>query len=232
MPPEIPNDILNRLAEFDSCSIADAIETFSVRLRNEGFNDPTIRCFFPQFVPMVGYAFTFKVRSSEPPMKPDFYLDRMPLAHLVASNLPKVIVVEDIDTKPGRGALVGKTQAAILKALGCRGIITNGAIRGVRQFQRLRMPAFARNLSVSHAYVHLIEIGTPVNIAGVRINPGDLIHGDANGLVNIPLHLATRIPEVAEKLKDRELEITRFCKSDEFSMAGLVNIVQNGRFHR
>ena len=94
------------------------------------------------------------------------------------------------------------------------------------------MPAFARNLSVSHAYVHLIETSTPVNIAGVRINPGDLIHGDANGIVNIPIELATRIPEVAEKLKNREQEITRFCKSDEFSMAELVNVVQNGRLQR
>lgn len=232
MPPEISTDILNRLAEFDSCSIADAIETFAVRLRNEGFNDPTLRCFFPQFAPMLGLAFTFKVRSSEPPMKPDFYLDRMPWANLDASPLPKVIVIQDVDAKPGRGALVGKTQAPILKALGCCGVITNGAIRGVQQFQRLRISAFARNLSVSHAYVHLIEAGTPVDIAGVHINPGDLIHGDANGIVNIPLELATRIPDVAEKLLARELEVSRFCQSDEFSLAELEKIVQTGRFHQ
>jgi 4-hydroxy-4-methyl-2-oxoglutarate aldolase len=231
MPPEISKDILNRLAEFDSCSIADAIETFSVRLRNEGFNDPTIRCFFPQFGPIVGFAFTFKVRSSAPPMKPDFYLDRMPLAHMVASNVPKVIVIEDMDSKPGRGALVGKTQAQILKALGCRGVITNGAIRGVKEFQKLRMPAFARNLSVSHAYVHLVATETPVAIAGVHINPGDLIHGDANGIVNVPLELAARLPEAAEKLKARELEVARFCQSDEFSLSELGKIVQNGRPH-
>jgi 4-hydroxy-4-methyl-2-oxoglutarate aldolase len=232
MPPEITKDILTRLAEFDSCSIADAIETSAVRLRNEGFNDPTIRCFFPQFAPMIGFAFTFKVRSSEPPMKPDFYLDRIPLAHLVASNVPKVIVIEDMDSKPGRGALVGKTQVRILKALGCAGVITNGAIRGVKQFQKLRMPAFARNLSVSHAYVHLVATETPVNIAGVHINPGDLIHGDANGIVNVPLELASRIPEVAEKLRAREVEVDRFCESEGFSLAELGKVVQNGRFHR
>jgi 4-hydroxy-4-methyl-2-oxoglutarate aldolase len=229
MPPEISKDILNRLAEFDSCSIADAIETFEVRLRNEGFNDPTIRCFFPQFAPMIGYAFTFRVKSSDPPMKPDFYLNRMTWTHLEASSVPKVIVIEDIGTKPGRGALVGKTQATILKALGSVGVITNGAIRGVRQFQRLRMPAFASNLSVSHAYVHLVDIGTPVSIAGVHINPGDLIHGDANGIVNIPLELVAHIPEVAEKLKAREQEVTRFCGSDAFSLSELSKIVENGR---
>ena len=116
--------------------------------------------------------------------------------------------------------------------MGSVGVITNGAIRGVRQFQRLRMPAFARNLSVSHAYVHVVDVGTPVNIAGVHINPGDLIHGDANGIVNIPLELVAHIPEVAEKLKAREQEVTRFCASDDFSLSGLGKIVENGRLHR
>jgi 4-hydroxy-4-methyl-2-oxoglutarate aldolase len=119
-----------------------------------------------------------------------------------------------------------------LKALGCRGVITNGAIRGVKQFQRLRMPAFASNLSVSHAYVHVIDTGTPVNIAGVHINPGDLIHGDANGIVNVPLDLAARIPEVAEKLRAREQEVSRFCASDDFSLSELNKIVENGRLQR
>jgi 4-hydroxy-4-methyl-2-oxoglutarate aldolase len=229
MPPEISQDTLFRLAEFDSCSIADAIETFSVRLRNEGFNDPTIRCFFPPFAPMVGFAYTFKVRSSDPPMNPDFYLDRTTWAHLVDSTVPKVVVIEDLDTKPGRGALVGKTHAAILKALNCKGVITNGAIRGVQQFQKLQLPAFARNLSVSNAYVHLVETGTPVNIAGVHINPGDLIHGDANGIVNIPLGLADNLPAVAEKLRSREQEITRLCFSSDFSLAELEKPVKNRR---
>jgi 4-hydroxy-4-methyl-2-oxoglutarate aldolase len=230
MPPEISQDTLFKLAELDSCSIADAIETFSVRLRNEGFNDPSIRCFFPAFAPMVGFAYTFKVRSSDPPMNPDFYLDRTPWSHLDNSTVPKVVLVEDLDAKPGRGALVGKTHATILKALGCRGVITNGAIRGIKQFQRLRLPAFARNFSVSHAYVHLIEAGTPVNIAGIHVNPGDLIHGDANGIVNVPLDLADKIPAVAERLKAREQEITRFCLSEGFSVPELTKIVENGRF--
>jgi 4-hydroxy-4-methyl-2-oxoglutarate aldolase len=230
MPPEISQDTLFRLAELDSCSIADAIETFAIRLRNEGFNDPTLRCFFPAFAPMVGFAHTFKVRSSDPPMDPDFYLDRTTWGHLDNSPVPKVVVIEDLDAKPGRGALVGKTHAAILKALGCKGVITNGGIRGVKQFQKLRLPAFARNLTVSHAYVHVIETETPVNIAGVHINPGDLIHGDANGIVNIPLDLADKIPAVAERLMAREQEIIRFCLSREFSVSGLTKTVENGRF--
>ncbi len=231
MSPEIPLDILIRLSEFDSCTVADAIETFSVRLPNEGFNDSTIRCFFPQFAPMVGFAYTFKVKSSVPPMKADFYLDRMTWAHIEESTTPKIVVVQDIDSKPGRGALIGKTQGPILKALGCRGVITNGAIRGVNHFEKLGLPAFACGFSVSHGYVHLVEAGTPVNIAGVRINPGDLIHGDVNGIVNVPLSLATKIPEIAEKLRAREKELARFCQSEEFSMAKLAHLVEEKRFN-
>jgi 4-hydroxy-4-methyl-2-oxoglutarate aldolase len=229
MPREIPQSVLYQLAEFDSCTIADAIETFSVRLRNEGFNDPTIRCFFPSFPPMVGFARTFKVKTSDPPMDPNFYLDRTTWSRLDESPFPKVVVIEDVDAKPGRGALVGKTHASILEAFGCKGVITNGAIRGVKQFEKLRMPAFASSLSVSHAYGHVIESGIPVSIAGVRINPGDLIHGDANGIVNIPLELAERIPEVAQKLRIREQDIALFCLSSEFSADALQELVKNGK---
>jgi 4-hydroxy-4-methyl-2-oxoglutarate aldolase len=229
MAREIPQTVLHQLAEFDSCTIADAIETFSVRLRNEGFNDPTIRCFFPSLPPMVGFARTFKVKTSEPPMDPKFYLNRATWNSLDQSPLPKVIVIEDVDAKPGRGALVGKTHASILEAFGCKGVITNGAIRGVKQFEKLRMPAFASSVSVSHAYGHLIESGTPVNIAGVHINPGDLIHGDANGIVNVPLELAEKIPDIAQKLRIREQNIALFCLSSEFSPAALQKLVDDPR---
>ena len=230
MSNELPQAILQELAALDSCGIADAIETFSTRLRNEGFNDPTIHWSIPNARRMLGYAVTFKIRSGDPPMKPDYYLDRTNWwTVLDHSDVPKIVVIEDVDAKPGRGALVGRMHVTILKALGCQGVVTNGAIRGVHQFERLMMPAFARNVSVSHAYVHVIETGAPVSIAGIRIKSGDLIHGDANGLVNIPIPLADQIPATVQKLRSREEKIQEFCLSDSFTMAKLQELIRNTR---
>ena len=230
MRKEVSPQTLQALAALDSCGVADAIETFSLRLRNEGFSDPTIRWVFPHARPMLGYAFTFKIRSGDPPIRPGYYLDRTTWwTALEDSDDPKIVVIEDVDSKPGRGALVGRMHVTILKALGCCGVVTNGAIRGIQQFEKLMMPAFARNVSVSHAYVHIIETGVQVSIAGIRINPGDLIHGDANGLVNIPVGLADRIPETVQKIRRREELIQRFCLSDGFTLAKLLEIVRDTR---
>lgn len=223
----IAPEVLARLASFGSCTIADAIETFNVRLRNEGFNDPSIRSFTPEFPPVVGYAATLRVRSAEPPMKAAHYLKRTEWwYHLQEEPAPKVVVIEDLDPQPGRGALAGEVHAAVLKATGCVAIITNGAIRGLPMFRDLKIAVFARNLSVSHAYGRVVGVETKVNLAGVAISPGDLIHADLHGLVNIPSGLAAHLPEAAARVDAQKKRIEEFCASADFSNDGLREIVR------
>jgi 4-hydroxy-4-methyl-2-oxoglutarate aldolase len=226
MPTTVSPEILARLAAFGSSSIADAIETFHVRLRNEGFNDPSIRSFTPEFPPIVGYAATLRVRSAEPPMKAAHYLKRTEWwYHLQEEPAPKVVVIEDLDPQPGRGALAGGMHAAVLGAMGCVAIITNGAIRGLPTFRERKIAVFARNLSVSHAYGRVVGAEVKVNLAGVEISPGDLIHADLHGLVNVPLGLAARLPEVAARVDAQKKRIIDFCASADFSTDGLREIV-------
>ena len=67
---------LESLRRLDGCTLANAIETFNVRLRNEGFTDGRLRCFFPRLPPIVGYAATVKIRGSAPPTAGGFYHQR------------------------------------------------------------------------------------------------------------------------------------------------------------
>ena len=226
MPTTVSREILDRLASIGSCNIADAIETFNVRLRNEGFNDPSIRSFTPEFPPVIGYAATLRVRSSELPMKAVPYLRRTEWwYHLQEEPVPKVVIIEDLDPHPGRGALAGEVHAGVLKAMGCVAIITNGAIRGLPMFQNLKIAVFARNLSVSHAYGRVVGVGVKVNLAGIEISPGDLIHADLHGVVNIPLSLAAHLPEAAARVDAQKKRIEAFCASPEFSTDGLREVV-------
>lgn len=227
MATTISSEILARLAQFGSCNIADAIETFNVRLRNEGFNDPSVRSFTPDFPPVIGYATTLRVRSSELPMKAVPYLQRTEWwYHLQEEPAPKVVVIEDLDAQPGRGALAGEVHAAVLKATGCVAIITNGAIRGLPMFRDLKIAVFARNLSVSHAYGRVVGIGVRVNLAGIEISPGDLLHADLHGVVNVPLGLANQLPEAAARVEAQKKQIEAFCASPEFSTDGLRELVR------
>jgi regulator of RNase E activity RraA len=214
---------LDALREFDTCTVSNAIERLNTRLRNEGFISGAVRCRFPELPPMVGYAVTGRVRTVSPPMTQRCYYDRMDWWNYVASlPKPRVIVVEDADPKPGSGAFIGEIHAAIGIALDCAGCVTNGAVRDLPAAKGLGFQLFSGKLSVSHSYAHIIDFSEPVEIGGLKIHSGDLLHGDRHGVLNIPLEIATQIPGEAAKVLAEEREFTEFCRSPEFSLEELA----------
>ncbi len=213
---------LEGLRAIDTCTVSNAIERLEARLRNEGFVSGGVRCRFPELPPMVGFAATGRIRTVSPPMTQRCYYDRMDWWHYVASlPKPSVIVVQDADAKPGLGAFVGEIHAAIAGALECAGCVTNGAVRDLPALKAMGFQLFAGSLSVSHAYAHIIDFGEPVEIGGLKIRSGDLLHGDRHGVLNIPLEVAARIPAMASKIHAEERELIDFCRGPEFSLEEL-----------
>jgi 4-hydroxy-4-methyl-2-oxoglutarate aldolase len=212
-------DILRRL---DACTLANAIETFHTRLRNEGFADSSIHCRFPAFPPMLGCAATVKIRGSAPPTAESNYPDRTDWWDYVLSlPAPRVVVVQDVATKVGLGSLLGAVHVNILNALGCTGAVTNGAVRDLPAAEKLGFQLFAGSVSVSHTYVHIVEFGTPVEIGGLKIRSGDLIHGDLHGVQTIPPDIAAKIPLAAAEIIARDQELITLCQSKDFSLEKL-----------
>ena len=193
-----------------------------MRLRNEGFACGPTKSLFPAMGSMVGYAATGRIRTATPPMTHRCYFDRMDWWTYVASlPEPKVLVLQDADPKPGVGAFVGEIHANIGKALNCVGCVTNGAVRDIPAIEEMGFHLFAASLSVSHSYAHIIEFGEPVEIDGMKISSGDLIHGDRHGLLTIPASIANQIPDEASKILDEERQLIEYCQSREFSLDGL-----------
>jgi 4-hydroxy-4-methyl-2-oxoglutarate aldolase len=212
----------SQLQELDSCSVANAIETFDVRLRNVGFTDSSVRCVFEDFPPMVGHAATVRIRTSDPPMEGDNYLYRLDwLDHLLSVPSPRVLVVQDLDRHPGLGSFIGDVHANILMALGCLGMVTNGAVRNVPEVRALRFQMYAGNLAVSHAFAHVFEVGTPVEVGHMQVRPGDLLHGDRHGVQTIPLEIAPQVPALARKMIAEERGIIDLCHSSDFTLEKL-----------
>jgi 4-hydroxy-4-methyl-2-oxoglutarate aldolase len=213
---------LEKLRQLDSCTVANAIETFGVRLRNTGFADSTVRCIFEDFPPLVGYAATVRVRTADPPMEGDSYYYRLDwLEHVLSVPTPRVLVVEDLDHDPGLGSFIGDVHANILQALGCIGVVTNGAVRNVKAARELKFQMFARNLSVSHAFAHVFDFGCPVEVGQLQVRPGDLLHGDRHGVQTVPTEIAQKIPAVAQRMNGEEREIIEFCRSRAFTLEKL-----------
>lgn len=218
----LPADF-ERLRQLDTCTVSNAIERFNVRLRNEGFASGSIRCRFPHLPPMLGYAVTGRLRTTSAPMTGRCYFDRIEFWRYVTEiPPPRVIVLEDVDHLPGSGALVGEIHANIGLALECVGHITNGAVRDLPAVEATGFQLFSGRVVVSHAYAHVVEFGEPVMIGGLKVCPGDLIHGDRHGVQTIPLSIAPEIPKIAAEIKLHEQELISYCRSDRFSLEELA----------
>ena len=225
--PFLTEEQLDALRQFDTCMIANAIEKFNVRLRNTGFTNGKIHCMFPEKPPAVGYAVTGRLRSGDPPIAGSSFRDRGDLWNqILETPAPRILVLQDIDEKPGRGAFVGDMHAAILTALGCVGYVTNGAVRELPAVRRMGMHVFAGSVAVSHAYAHIFDLGVPVTIDGMEVHTATLLHGDQHGMVTVPTEIAPEIPNVAVQLQRSEHEVIEFCRSKNFSIAKLSELMK------
>jgi len=227
-PSKISHADFDRLAALDTCSASNAIERLHVRPRNEGFVSGAVRSRFPGFPPMLGYAVTGRIRTSAPPMASACYYDRIDFwKYLASMPAPRVMVLQDVDPSPGFGAFVGEVHAAIGLALKCIGYVTNGAVRDLPAAKALRFHLFSGSVAVSHAYAHLIDFGSPVEIAGLKVSPGDLMHGDCHGVYSIPIQIASEVPAEAAKIASAENLLKEFCRSPNFSLDQLEEKIRS-----
>jgi 4-hydroxy-4-methyl-2-oxoglutarate aldolase len=217
---------LEELRRFSTCLVASAIETFEVRLPNTGFSDSSIRGIFEDLPPIAGYATTARIRTADPPMEGGGYVYERAdwWRHILTVPAPRIVVIQDVDSPPGLGAFVGEVHANILRALGCVGLVTNGAVRDLNAVHDSGFQMFAGNVSASHAYAHIFDFGGTVEVARMTIQPGDLLHADRHGVLSVPLEIADQIPPEAARLDERRKRIVEFCRSANLSIEQLSGI--------
>jgi 4-hydroxy-4-methyl-2-oxoglutarate aldolase len=230
MTPPLPNELLTALRNLDACALANVIESFQVRLRNEGFADASLHAILPDLPPCVGYAATLTVRGASPPIGGRTYLDRTDWWDaILALPAPRIVVVQDVSSQIGHGALLGEVHLNILRALGCVGAVTNGSVRDVPAAAALGFPLVAGGLSVSHSYVHIVELGEPVEVGGLAVRAGDLVHFDRHGVQTVPPQIAAAIPARAAQFAARERALIALCRAPDFSIAKLRAAVAEPR---
>lgn len=214
---------LAALGRYNTPTISNAIELFDVRPRHVGFLPHTIRCLLPNLGTMVGYAVTSVTAAAPPTSKgPDLLADY--LRYVASVPGPKVAVGQDIDDPPGLGAQFGEVTATIHKQLGCVGHITSGCPRDLDEVEPLGFHLFGLNPCVSHAYVRLVDFGKPVRIAGVEIQPGDLLHGDKHGVCIIPLAIADKLADACAEVERLERPALEACQGATFDLEEYIQI--------
>jgi regulator of RNase E activity RraA len=204
---------LARLTQFDTPTICNTIELFEVRPRNEGYMDGRIRACFPEMPPIAGYASTATMRCAFPKLQGDVYssLDEQ-VARFAELPGPAVVVYQDLDD-PCVAATFGEIMCSTYQAFGAAGLITSGAARDLDQVRRIGFAAFSNGAICSHGYSHIVDLHRAVRVGGVTVQPGDLIHADANGVTTIPLAIAAEIADAAAEYVKAEAIVLDYLKA-------------------
>ncbi|MBI4609506.1 MAG: RraA family protein [Candidatus Rokubacteria bacterium] len=220
---------LDALRKISSPSVANAIETFKLRSRSEGFMASEIRALFPELGPLVGYAVTAVIRAEPEPQEGHRASVFGWWDYIVSIPAPRVVVVHDLDDPRGQGAQWGEVQANIHKALGCAGVVTDGSVRDLDEVRAIGFQFAAAHVSVSHAWVHMVDFGLPVKVGGLWVTPGDLLHCDQHGVVSIPHPIAGQIAEAVTKVEAAERRIIQTCQAPDFSVEKLKAVYREIR---
>jgi len=208
----VSQDTLRKLARFDTPTICNVIELFDVRPRTEGYMDGRIQACFPELAAMVGFASTAVFRSSAPPAGGDAYSDFIRQAEQFGDLPgPAVMVFQDTDDPPV-GATFGEVMCSVYQGFGSVGLVTSGGGRDLLQVRQLDYPVFTGSTICSHAYCHLLHLGLPVRVGGLVVNQGDLLHGDANGVTNVPIDVADEVADAADQFVAAEKIVIDYAR--------------------
>ena len=219
---------LNLLARYDTPTVCNVIELFNIRPRSSGYMDRRIVACYPDLPPMVGYATTATFRASSSGAASTYAdLDRQILAFAEIAE-PRVVVFQDLD-EPAVAATFGEVMCTTYKTFGASGIITSGAGRDLDQVRSLDFPAFSNGTICSHGYTSIPTINEDVMVGGIIVHPGDLLHGDRNGVTNIPLEIASETAEACESFVQAEAIILDYLRSGSPTPNGLHQAQQEMR---
>ena len=212
--------VLAALQKFDTPTICNVLELFDVRPRTTGYLDGRILPCYPDLPPMVGYACTATFRAGSPARSGDVYAGLSKQVEAIAAMPgPAVVVFQDIDD-PLTSATFGEVMCTTYKAFGCSGLITSGAGRDLDQVEVLDFPCFTAGTICSHGDCQIVDLQTPVRVGGVTIYPGDLLHGDRNGVTTIPNELASAVADACPEFMAAESVLLDYLKAGKVDVKG------------
>ncbi len=223
-------DDLKALQQWDTPTVCNGLEIVAPERRTFGFTLEPMVAVDRKLPPMVGVARVGMIRAKEAPRGP--VASRLDWYDYVAdAQFPTVVVLQDLDDRPGYGAWWGEVHSTVHKALGAMGCVTNGSFRDCDMLA----PGFqiiGGRIGPSHAHVHMVDFGKPVNVFGMNVVHDDVVHADFHGAVVIPAEAVRKLPDAIALSARREKVILDVCASPDFSPAKLRAAVQRaGEIH-
>ncbi len=209
------------LRQFDTPTIANALEIAQGKRSITGFTRQTYLTAFPKLPAIVGFARTATIRCSTPYDPAVRRKNQIAYyEHVAQGEQPTIAVIQDVDSQPGLGAFWGEVNTHVHWGLGCVGTLTNGSMRDLDAMQPA-FQCFAATLSPSHAWVQVVDIGIPVEVLGMAVADGDIVHADRHGAIVIPRDVLDKLPAAIDLMARKEKVILDAARKPGFGIAAL-----------
>jgi regulator of RNase E activity RraA len=216
MPAELTPEQFAALRAIDSPTVANAIESFNARPRTRGYLGYDVRCLIPGLGTMLGYAVTCKGDSTSEARQVSREHQKLYQA-IVDSPQPAIVVIQDDGRDRVHSCHAGEMMATTMKRCGAVGVVTDGGLRDINEIRALgAFHYFGAGLVVSHGNPLIYDVGATVEVSGVTIHPGDLLHGDENGITIVPAEIAAEVAAEALRVREKEAERLQEILSPEF----------------
>jgi len=215
------SDVIEQLRELETANLADAQSKVRGGHIFGRFSGTGIRNMNPRAGTVCGYAVTCTAESTSltkgPRITPRLY------EKIESSANPVVVVVQGVGQDLQHSTVFGGRMTAISKKLGACGVVTNVGVRDLNDIINEGFCCYAAGVCPSAGTFAIKEIGVPVEVSGIKIKTGDILHGDQDGV--IVLEDGSDIPEIlslAREIRKEEQTYIEFLNSPEFSISELV----------
>jgi regulator of RNase E activity RraA len=187
------------LTKVSTATLATAL--FKLGFRNVFLQD--VGLLNPGAPRMVGEAYTLRyIPAREDLDHIGVFENRSHPQRKAVEEIPPGHVMVIDSRKDRRAASAGAILITRMKMRGVAGVVTDGGFRDTPDIARLDFPVYcvAPSAPTNLIHHHAVDINVPIACADVAVYPGDIIVGDAEGVVVIPRHVADKVAEEAARM--------------------------------
>ena len=222
------DQLIKTTSKYDTPTMCNAMDVILGTRSPIGFTKSSMVTAQNSTQPIVGFAKTAKIRASSPPLISQKEINNIRMEYyeyIVKNEKNPVVVIEDTDFPNCIGAFWGELNVAVHKGLKIKGTVTNGLLRDLGMLDS-GYQVIAGSIGPSHAFVHLTELDTPVNILGLEIKPGDFIHADKHGAMTVPKKYLDALPNALDLVVKKEVPILEAARQKDFNIEKLKKAFQ------